>query len=294
MAVNNIVIGPNSHRIQYDAGTVIADLIAGVESAVLATHGWELYDATAGTNAKCYRALNKDGVTYKYTVLDYNTSGKLIAKVYESWNSGTHVGTNLAYNSDAGSAAQLVNLVNGGNLYLFINPRWLVLSSYVLGAIGTGTANYLGPSGIVEFERIHPEDTGAAGYPCFQSLYSNGVSAPGYIPRTRGGLVSSANTLWGMGNPWGSALSYGLSPWSNLYQACDSWAYASSYSQAGVGSDVRGRHFGLKLFPNNAGQYMDETTVNVNAEFFVDPNGTPTGFWVLVHGTSTNRILLPK
>ena len=129
------------------AGETASNVLSAVETFITA-HGWSVHDASAGTNAKAYSAPNKDGSTYKYVVLDVNTAGYIIMKLYESWNATTHAGTNLATNSDSTSYCQQLDVTNGSTLYVGAHARWLWLLSNKSGTLGSSTGN--SPTFIVE------------------------------------------------------------------------------------------------------------------------------------------------
>jgi hypothetical protein len=95
---------------------------------------WELFDAAAGTNAVCYRSKTKDN-TYKYVVVDLNTAGVVLTKVYESWDATTHTGTNLAASSDTASYAQ--KATSGQTLHVFATDRWLALHGLTATDVGS-------------------------------------------------------------------------------------------------------------------------------------------------------------
>lgn len=131
--------------------------------------GWTSYDASAGTNARCFRAAVADSASqYKYLVIDTNSAGYILQKCYESWNSGTHAGTNITYNSDVVGNNQRLLVASGGSLRISASERHCFIYSLQGGAYGT--ANSLGPSGILERSRLSPWDTVANGYPPFVYL----------------------------------------------------------------------------------------------------------------------------
>lgn len=173
-------VHPSSCRINIELGDTLADCITAVDAFLIA-HSWELYDAAAGTNARAYRCLalpDADAVThYGYAVLDFNTSGYLILKHYESWNSTTHVGTYLAYDSDNINSSQRIPAVSGG---AFTSSGWLKIQASKFGIFlqsfnGTlyGQQGDGGPSFIVQLARTCPQDLAAAGY----SKWAWGISA---------------------------------------------------------------------------------------------------------------------
>jgi len=103
--IYNDIAGDRSRRISVTSGSALADVIAAIETILTtAPGGWSIHDASAGTNAKCYKSLQKDGTSYTYMVLDWNTTistgvAGLIVRLYEDWNATTHAGTNKAVNT---------------------------------------------------------------------------------------------------------------------------------------------------------------------------------------------------
>ena len=178
--IGNILIG-ETDKANLSAGCVQAttEIISDVAS------GWTLHDFQPGAwKATAYRApLADDAATFKYLVLDFNTSNFVMIKAYETWDEISHVGTNLCYNSDSTTYGQRIDLTSGGTMYIFASARFCMFVSQ--------TATYsssFGPSGIFERTRDLPFDTVAAGYPpwVWHSLgYANqGASyAMAYAPR---------------------------------------------------------------------------------------------------------------
>jgi len=149
--------------------------------------GWSVYDASAGTNAQCLRAVLADDATkYKYIVIDTNTTNKVLIKVYESWNSGNHTGTNLCYYSDSVTFCQQVALSSGGRIDISASVRHVLMFSYQSAVYGD--SGYHAPCGCMERTRLSPWDTVANAYPPFAwfqlgvlTQYAGGAYA--YHPR---------------------------------------------------------------------------------------------------------------
>lgn len=136
-------------------------------TAAVNVAGWSVYDASAGTNAQCLRAAVADNASqYKYIVLDANTAGCLKCKVYEGWNSSTHVGTNLAYYSDSTTYSQPLNTTLGGRLDVAASARYVLFMALQNSTFGVGGV-IKSSSGILERTRRSAWDTVAAGYPPF-------------------------------------------------------------------------------------------------------------------------------
>lgn len=99
--------------------------------------GWTVYDAIAGTNAQCLRALDVGSSTYKYLVVDLNSTGRLLSKTYESWDSGAYTGTNLAYNSDNVDLGQIISLAEGGILFCRVSAKHGIFFSHATSIVRT-------------------------------------------------------------------------------------------------------------------------------------------------------------
>ena len=148
-------------------------------SAAYAVAGWSVYDASAGANAQVLRALNTDATTYRYLEINTNSAGYFLCKVWESWNSGTHAGTNLAYNSDATNHAQQLDVTNGGVLYIDASAHYAIFHSMKTTGNVWGDSSNHGGCGLIERTRLLPFDTTANNYPTavFVSLSQMAASA---------------------------------------------------------------------------------------------------------------------
>lgn len=316
MAVVTNTLGPNSARLDYPASESLVNLIAAVENYI-ALHGWTLWDAAAGANARAYRALNKDGLSYKYVVLDWNTAGYLFLKVYESFNSSTHSGSNLCYLSDNTGYAQRITLTTGGSLCIFAQSKYLISQSNNTGTIGSSTGNAW--SGCIEVSRDNPADTPAAGYP--PVVWANGsqmMCQGNYVisfPRMKNEAVGAAASqynfvstemafggysyapFWSGGNIYGYALYFWVPTGTNAFSG-KGWAWTLR-----VGSllnpfpEKRGRLMGIILITRGQGVAapgVDSVDIKVNNEGFVDPNGTAANFWIISESGANGRWAIPK
>lgn len=164
--VNKLILGPNSWHLAYSALATPATLYPEIVSLIL-EGGWEFLDSL-GAEDRVYRAPMIDAPqVYKYVrVLLTDTVLGLI--VYESWNTVTHVGTNLAHLSNNGSYHQRLNFASGGSLFLFISPQWLVAYS----RIPEGTGKY-----------IYGSESGSAWTGCFEIEKGNTGETTGEYPR---------------------------------------------------------------------------------------------------------------
>lgn len=302
--------GPNSVEIAYTAAETLGNIISAVE-AWITQHGWELYDASAGVNARAYRALCNDGQRYKYVVLDYNTSGYVLCKTYESWNPATHVGTNLAFYSDNISYAQRINLTTGGSLYIFATNRYLILFSNNSGVIGSSTGNAW--CGCIETTTDNPEDIPALGYPCWVWMNGYLCHATGqYVVsfcRMRNGATgqnaataSFVSTEMGIGglDTQGNykAIWYyiplALNQWNSKNWV---WTLRCGSIHTAGGYEKRGRLYGIKLLTRNLGAAVpctDDISIKCNTDMFPDPNGTLVDHWTLSESATHGRWGVPK
>jgi len=203
--------------------------------------GWTVYDAAAGTNAQCLRALDADASTYKYIVVDLNTANKQYCKVYESWNPGAHTGTNLSYRSnDSVYAGQKIDSTTGGVLYIGATARGVIFNSFVGGIWGIDVAAVYSPEGCFERSRAAGWDTAEAGYPPY--IWFNGYSIDvGYSSNGTQGLNSAPRIKGLSGDLTGSNACF------DLATEFGSGAGSSSYPIKSILPSVRGFDASLNL-----------------------------------------------
>jgi hypothetical protein len=319
--------GPNSQKIAYDAGTLLGDIVNAAD-AFLISHGWDLWDAAAGANARCYRALCLGGTPgtlahYKYAVLDYNTAGYLIVRCYESWDNIAHSGVNKATNSydlsygNVGETAlaQRIDLAAGGDLRLFANNRYLVIRSQLAsGSVGDSTYN--GAAGVFERARDNLSDTYARGVP--PVVYANIAMALNWTSGTafnRASVPRAFDGATGAGSYAGGYAVIGLPefctarviqplgpPYTtriHLQNSVEGAYLCASLKMMIDGDGVlfadMGRLFGIVALGPGVGSEGDTATIGRDADGLYNPRGTPTDHYVLACGTPTNavRALLP-
>lgn len=306
-------VSTNTKSITYPAAALLDDLIDTVESA-LSGMGWELFDAAAGVNARAYRAVNEDGLTYKFVVLDYNTDTQILCKLYELWNEVTHVGTNLANLSDTTQMSQRYDLILGGALYIFASARHLVLQSVTGGGIIGGNAE--GPTFILEFKRDNEGDTPALNYPVSVIIHNVNLlsvtinqtsqtrsrnGATGGTVSQNGGIVCDAglisrNSYKARINALGSArLPTDTSVWNgkSLVMLAKATYFPDSFTEG----EVRGRIFNWFIVRRDTDTAIVplsiETTFKVDEDGFPNPAGVDADFWIL--GTNNSmRFAIPK
>lgn len=129
-------------------------------SSILATEaaGWAVYDAAAGTNSQCVRALNQDGATYKYATVTIPSALILRVDGMESWNAGTHVGTNVVTGLNG-----TISTTAGGVLYIYCTPKNLLIFPWT----SASTQMWVG---VLEYPRGTVSPTTA--YPCHVTIYA--------------------------------------------------------------------------------------------------------------------------
>ncbi len=290
-------LGPNTWAISYALNAAMSDIITAMDT-VIASNGWVKHDAAAGPNAICYSALNKDGLTSKYVVVDFNTAGRLYIKPYETWDNVAHTGTGAAPMATDATYSQLLNTTTDkGIIYLYVNPRYLavIIRQYSSAVLGNTTA--CGATGVFEFARDNPDDTPATGFPV-HALVMTGVlgentstSLPSLtLCRTKSGTSgaslygevstvfgkTSYNPLWNLKN---------MIPNSTSLFSGKDWAI-SMYVQDGTlaAPSVRGRMFGLKIFTQDKLNFMDKIQVPVDEDFNYDPNGSLVDHFIVPGG----------
>lgn len=144
--------------------------------------GWSVYDAAAGANAQTLRAQNQDGSTYKYATLNVLSAANFTFTLSESWNSGTHTGTNNCVTPNVAWAVSL-------SFYIYITSKnWFIWN----------VSNLVG-SYIAEFIRLGQP----VGYPCAVISPPNGgagATLPGVTVTTINSTVPRAKNGSGAGD----------------------------------------------------------------------------------------------
>lgn len=306
-------LGNNTWVVSYAMGAGISDIMTAVEAVVVGA-GWTVHDNAASANAVCYKAPNFDGATYKYVVLDYNTTGWLLMKVYEAWDAALHTGTNIcprATDVTVGYQQALNLTTDKGLIYIFANQAYLamIIRQYTTSILGNSLI--CGVTGCFEFSRDNPDDTVAAGYPVHAFINTgilgeNAVASNETIslPRTKSGQTGVAQygeistvfgkTLYTTPLTMKDLLPNAVSLWSGK-----DWA-VSLYVQDGtpLAPSVRGRVQGLKGFTQSRLNFMDRIQVPCDAQLNYDPEGTMTDHFVIPGGKQgaglyTVRFLIP-
>jgi hypothetical protein len=140
--------------------------------------GWSVWDASAGTNIQCLRAINQDASTYKYYLLQFGSTTAFSAATAESWNAGTHTGTNVTP-----YAANTWDSAGGGYFYIYATSKNIVILPWT----STGYKGIVGS--LFEFTR----EATPATYPTAVVVSGTGFCNPsgatsGYSPRIKSPL----------------------------------------------------------------------------------------------------------
>ena len=206
MTVSSAQYTTNSYRITILNEVTYSNILSAVNQAIT-TLGWTQYDYVAqsapglgSTSNKSplytyvYRALNYDGVTYKYCIVRWDIIKMVFyTSTCESWNTTTHIATNESW-SQAGAFAQHYDIKD---CYIFVaaTTRHLVIWPFIKNEPEMW-------SGVFEFERVAQEDTVATNTPCWawtnslmigsQFGKSSGTSKTMYaFPRTFDGFTGA-------------------------------------------------------------------------------------------------------
>ncbi len=297
MATLTTNLGPNSAVVAFAQSTAVTDIMDAIE-AVIVAHGWTIHDSSAGANARCYKSQNADGSTFKYVVLDFNTALTLIIKVYETWDSALHTGTNLCGLHSDVEFTQQVNTNDKGLIYIYVSSRWMAFIVKAYSTAVLGSANHTGVTGCFEIARDNPEDTVAMGYPCFCFL-NTGVLGDGYslskpsllLPRTHAGNTGTSqygdvSTIFGKTSLTLKTYNFcptTTNPWNGLDWAISMYAHGPS-------NEVKGRLFGLKLFTRDALFFMDKLKVPCDGSLHYDAAGTLTDHFIVPGGNVENSV----
>lgn len=305
MSVTPNSLGSNSVKLVYTAGETAANILTAFDTWLVA-HGWSLYDGAAGVDTNAYRALNKDASTYKYITVEI-TSTRLFLRGWESWDSGLHTGTNLCYYSDNTNFAQRIDLVNGGDLYVFANVRYICIESVIpANVVGSVTGN--GACAVCEVSRDNPGDTIGAGYPtmCWFNTYSlmitqNPTFGVVSFPRTRDGSTGLNASLYTFISSY--AL-YGGYATNAVYHDADDFQFQKSNvfnnkspawtlrcGRMGIGSadwEYKGKIYGIKALPSGIGVTIpaaESIQMEIDADTLLDYNGSNTKHYMVSAGT---------
>lgn len=160
MAINSVGLGgANTVRLDFDAGTAMADMVAAIV-AEITSRGWAVF-ADVGPLEKVLVAPNKDAITSKLAWLDATDGAFIRLRAVEAWDTSTNTPVNPIDdtkglsndNSGRPFRAPAPDLSVAGAVFVSASPRWAMLYS---GQDPVGPAE-----GIIVAERTreHPLDT---------------------------------------------------------------------------------------------------------------------------------------
>lgn len=283
MTVTVTNVGTNTTQITLNGETSVAGLITAMDNAIVAG-GWAQYDVT-NQYRRVYRALNNDGSTYKYIGFFIDPGAlKITTTCYESWNATTHVGTNEVWTFNRAGWHGIH--LSGCDVILMVTPYWCVLQTFIRNNPSVW-------SGVFEVAREAPEDTAAAGYPCFVWMHSGavmtGTTTAQYasFPRNRAGNTGVAAVTNGWQTPYirlGTMTNIDgqtLVPLTTYAWDTTKKIVHSMRPTYGT-SEIHGRVYGLKASYNIGAPY-NRVSLPVDTSFNYSSTGTATEHWVLGH-----------
>ena len=300
MAINSAGLGgANTVRLDFDAGTAMADMVAVIVAEVT-QRGWAVF-ADVGPLEKVLVAPNKDAVTSKFAWLDATDDTFIRLRAVEAWDTATSTPINPV-DDTKGLASQDVSgrpfrapapdLSAAGAMFVSANPRWIILYS---GQDPVGPAE-----GIIVAERTreHPLDTPTGnqelppvvwlGMRDLDSVFSQAF--PRYISgadwTTVPGNPDEAYARYGSlgGTVDGLSVSKQIQNSSGVNGGRDPLSLQHFPLEIAVGqvlapftgprSPILGRVFGVKGAARNLGQNGDIIRPPVDSDFFLQAGGT--------------------
>ena len=255
-----------------------------------------------------YRALNKDGIGYKYIQLSYYNTGTkgFVCKTFENYNSTTKTVSNLAFGSDDSLQCQHCDpSIQNGRLHLFASARYFCM--FNIGVqIGSSTGN--GACGCFETTQANEGDD-TPNFCWLNTFYATGNYYSTYyrhsfcaaFPRTSKYVGSNAAHYTKFSTPigdWGGGIHtstsnhyysmqhtipevpapFGISAKHHVYDlmiSCNE--HAARY--------LKGKVYGLKAFTTDIGANGDMFRVKCNGDMFLDESGTDLDHFIISQGT---------
>lgn len=284
MTITTTSLGSHTTQITLSGESSATNFINALDTAIT-NGGWAQYDVSNPYN-RIYSCANADGQTYKLIgiFIDPGTL-KISTTSYELWNKTTHVGVNETWTYN--KSGTMGYSYNGCDVIVMVSSKWLFLQTFI--------NNQMSPwSGVVELAREAPEDTPAAGYPCWAwvssvtlfsttgDTYRPFVSLPrtvagatslnacaavclnlpnGNIGATIGSTTASLSTLTTYGWNTNETLVQQARPLLNL-------------------TELHGQMFGLK-FTSNIGSPYNQISVPVDSNFNFSASGSAANHWVM-------------
>ena len=290
MTVSTTALGTNTAQITINGETSPANIITALDAAIVAG-GWSQHDVF-NPYIRVYASTNKDGITSKYIqIVIEPASMKITTSSFESWNATTHVGTNEVHNFNR--SGYMGYAYANCDIIVMVNPRWLILQTFIRNQASQW-------SGVVEVSRDAPEDTAAAGYPCWAWVSSTQAMASqsnGYasFPRNRANQTGLSAVADGLQTPYvrmGAAATAGVGNGSILpnfltYAWDGSKKIIHTIRPTFGYSEIHGRMYGLKA-TYNIGSSYNRVNIPVDSDGFFLPSGTSTEHWVLAANPNTS------
>lgn len=294
-------MGDNSCYIEYSNDS-ISNLQALLDPFI-SNHGWTLvksFALTGYTSATAFKSLNKDGVTEKYMIVAYKSSGIHIFPI-EHFDSVTETMTNQAYYSTDVNTLQTFTIGSeSGRLNVFCTNRWCVLLN-TGKSVGTPVANSF--TGVLESSVLHDGDDTPSHFLIEGYKASGRANTDGYYVispvRTFNNVSASASQYSRIGTLICS-LGYGcpadyqylkvpdnLPPFSFPFSHPVYEMYVNLDMYSGHGY-TKGKFFGIKMLNTKSLTIGDILTLKCNADFFLDDDlGTDKDFFVLTDSNSS-------
>lgn len=156
-----------------NTASLSADCVTGSSSisTTYAVAGWTLHDAAGGSNLQIIKALQQDGVTYKYVGIQATSTTAFSVVVYEDWDEIGHSGTNgVTSNSITWSSS------TQQPFYIYATQQAIVITCY------SGVVYY---SPCVALEVDNTLGTFIAGYPTTFTFKTANDISEGTGPRIK-------------------------------------------------------------------------------------------------------------
>jgi hypothetical protein len=290
MTITTTSLGSYTTQITLSGETSSTNFINTLDSTITSA-GWSQVDVT-NPYYRVYNSLNADGSTYKYIGICIDPATlKINTTSYESWNASTHTATNEVWTFNR--AGTMGYAMSGCDVIVMASSHWLILQTFIRAQPSCW-------SGVVELARELPEDTAAAGYPCWAWMSSataftllNNQSMCVSLPRTRTnltGINAALNTT--LQSEYGR---FGTTTY--LGQAFTALAQFVTYGwnntkkilhglRPVVGTtEVHGRMFGMKA-TYNIGSSYNSVSIPIDSNFNYSSTGTNANHWVLAANPS--------
>jgi len=210
--------------------TTVANLSAScdkpnttITSAIAA--GWTLHDGSAGSNKKVIKSAYSDnGSAFKYVEIDLSSSSYIKLYTYETFDSGTHTGTNKSGDI---SYYQRFSTSENNTINIFSSSKHIVLYAGYSNNTSWGDSSYGGCYLLAEMTRLSAWNTVASGFPSFMLSYTGYEnSSSSYYCSYFTRVKNNVNTILSGSNATGKM--YSLGSISGM------WSYFPSGSTAVV------------------------------------------------------------